>query len=133
MVVKIFPATSAGKAGFPVLFMKKVYEVPPLAVIATDSPSQIIFPDALVDKLGFNPTSSTIIAIVSDVIHPKLSITSIVILSPFCKISGLAVRSLVPPVSIIYCAVELLCCVTPLTIKVYVAAPVFAETVIISS
>ena len=113
-----FPTTSAGKAAFPVLFMKKVYEVPPVAVIATDSPSQIIFPGTLVDKLGFNPTSSTINAIVSDVIHPKLSVTSTVILSPFSKISGLAVRSLVPPVSIIYCAVELLCCVTPLTIKV---------------
>ena len=54
------------------------------------------------------------------------------ILSPFCKISGEAPKFLDPPVSTIYCSEELLCWDTPFTENVYVAAPVFAETVIVS-
>ena len=53
-------------------------------------------------------------------------------MSPFSKTSGEAPKFLVPPVSIIYCSDELLCWDTPFTENVYVAAPVFAETVIVS-
>ena len=82
--------------------MKKEYVVPPEAVIITDCPSQIILPPgALVESAGFKPTSSTIKAIVCEVIQPKLSVTVTVMLSPFSNISVGAPKFLVAPVSII--------------------------------
>ena len=74
-----------------------------------------MFPGASVDKAGFKPTSSTTNTIVSEVIQPKLSVTVIVMLSPFCRISVGAAKFLVAPVWMIYCSLAPFCCDTPLT------------------
>ena len=86
VVVNTFATTAIIKQDSQ-YYLYRMYKVPPVAVIATDSPTQIIFPGALVDKVGLSPTSSTTRTIVSELTQPKLSITSTVMLSPFCKIS----------------------------------------------